>query len=98
MVRSLGPVPKTPHSLPSRQHDRRVHRVAAIVAGAQQVGMTSVEVPIGHAVVEQDPGAASHHSRTPRAVDALYAADGVAVPVSGAEIGRVAYPGKRWRR
>ena len=52
--------------------------------------MHRVEVPIGHAVVEEDAGVAGGHARAPGAVDALDAGDGVALAVGGAEIGRVA--------
>ena len=72
------------------QHQWRVHRVTHPAPGPQPVRMAGLEVPIGHAVVEQDAGVAGDDAGTKAAVDALHAGDGVAVAIGGAEIGRVA--------
>src|SRR5579871_4070269 len=75
---------------PILQHQRRVHRVADAAPGRQAVRVPRLEMPIGHAVVEQDAGVAGHDPGAKAAVDALDAGNGVAVAVGGAEIGRVA--------
>src|SRR5215472_10394090 len=75
---------------PVLKHDRWVHRMAHPPPGPQPVGMTGLEVPIGHAVVEQDAGIAGDNPRTKTADDALHPRDRIALAVGGAEIGRVA--------
>src|SRR5215467_12506003 len=74
---------------PVLKHDWRVHRMAHPPPGPQPVGMTGLEVPIGHAVVEQDASVAGDNPRTKTAVDALHPRDRIALAVGGAEIGRI---------
>ena len=51
--------------------------------------MAGVEVPVGHAVVEEDAGVAGYEGGAPAALDALQLADGVAVPVGYYEAGGI---------
>ena len=48
-----------------------VHGVADPVAGCQAVDVVGVEMPVGHAIVEQDSRPLHHHSRTEGALLAL---------------------------
>lgn len=71
-------------------HDEhRVHRVAHALARLQAVGVVRVEVPVGHAVVEQDTGLARDHAGAEARTGRLQLADGVALAVHHREAGGV---------
>ena len=75
-------------SLPT-EHHHRVHRVAHPLARLQAVHVVRVQVPVGHAVVQQDARIARHQRGTPAALDTLQLAHRVPVPVPHHEAGGV---------
>ena len=83
-------VPSTAQQPAILEHHRRVHRVAHALAGRQPVGVPGRQMPIGHAVVQQDAGIARGHAGAEAGVEALDAGDRVARRVDHAEIRRVA--------
>ncbi len=91
-------VPKTHHNAPSFSTIGGFIVWRTRRPGREPVRMAGFEMPIGHAVVEQDAGVAGDHPGAETAVDALDARDRVALAVGGAEIGRVAGGGSRSRR
>ena len=72
------------------QHGR-IHGVAHALAGCQRIGVAFFQMPIAHAVIEQDAGLIAGHAGTEAGIDGLDGRNRIAFSVHHAEIGGVGF-------